>query len=130
MADACDAEALSRAYFSALLAGDARSLDGLLAADFWLVEPLMGWKVNRATLLRDVGSGILRFEHLDPSSLLVRRYGDAAIVLGRVAMNGRLGESAFSLACGYTHVIVRVDGGWRLATAQETPIDSPPAASD
>lgn len=127
MWDVQDAESLSRAYFSALIAGDPNSLDRLLTADFWLVEPLAGWKVNRASLLRDVGSGILRFEQLDPSSLLVRHYREAAIVLGRVAMKGRLAESPFSLACRYTHVLVRVEGGgWRIASAQETPIDSPP----
>jgi hypothetical protein len=127
MTDAHDAESPSRAYFSALLAGDSGLLDGLLDADFWLVEPLMGWKVSRKSLLMDVGCGALRFEQLDPSSLLVRVYADAVIVLGRVAMRGRLGECAFSLACRYTHVMIRLNGGWRIATAQETPIDAPTA---
>jgi hypothetical protein len=97
----------------------------LLSADFWLIEPLMGWKVNRATLLRDVGGGGgISFRSLTVSGMLVRSYGETVVVTGRVHVKGRLPYSEFDLPCRYTHVYVRRDERWQLVTAQETPIET------
>ncbi len=124
MPNTVDAKLLSRQYFGALMHADSQTLEVLLAADFWLIEPLEGWKVSRSTLLRDVGSGVLSFQLLEADSILVRSYDNVAIVIGSLEMKGRLPNSTFSLRCRFTHVFVRHAEGWKLTTAQETPIET------
>jgi hypothetical protein len=69
-----------------------------------------------------VGSGQLRFETVDRLAERVRLYGSAAVVTGETRMQGRFGEQAFGAHSRYTHVYVRTNGAWRLASAQGTPI--------
>ena len=43
-------------------------------------------------------------------------------------MHGRYQDQAFAAHSRYTHVYVNLDSGWRLASAQGTPIaEGPPA---
>jgi len=88
-----------------------------------LIEPLMGWKVTKPTLLQDLRRGVLSFEKLEATGN-VREFDKAAIVMGRIQLKGQLGGSCFSLACRYTHMYVQQDGCWRLVAAQETPIET------
>jgi ketosteroid isomerase-like protein len=79
-------------------------------------------------LIEAVASGAVRFPTITsyPDEATVRRLGDVAIVIGRTGMKVTAPDGAgFTLASRYTHVFVAgADDGWRLISAQGTPITS------
>jgi len=109
-------------FFAALKGGDAASLKAALTDDFMLVDVMGGAENPKSALLDMIGSGQLKFESITPSERKVRIYGGAAIVIGRTEMSIRMGPDAVSTKSRYTHVFVKSEGGWRLASAQGTPL--------
>lgn len=122
---ATDALVTERAFFAALVAGDASSLARILSEDFLLIDVMTGGEIERPALLDAVGSGQLAFERIDPIEARVRVYGDTAVITGRTEMRGRFGGAPFGASSRYTHVFVRDGGGWRLSSAQGTRIAPP-----
>ena len=110
------------AFFAALLAGDTRALAEVLADDFLIVDVMSGNVSDRKAFLGPLGDGRLRFQSIDLIERQTRRYGDAAVIVGRTEMRGSFGGQEFGAASRYTHVLIRADGAWRLASAQGTPI--------
>jgi uncharacterized protein (TIGR02246 family) len=117
-----DAAEADRRFFEALRGADTDALAGLLTDDFVLVDVLMGSEVSRPTLLEALAARKLTFDVVDVVTTRVRRYGDAAVVVGRTEMRGRAGDTAWSARSRYTHVFVTQNGRWRLASAQGTQI--------
>jgi ketosteroid isomerase-like protein len=111
-----------REFFAALRGADARALEKLLVDDFVLVDVLMGSEVPRTVLLEALETGKISFDVIDVLDSRVRRYGDAAVVIGRTEMRGVAGGKPWSARSRYTHVYVAQGGRWRLASAQGTPI--------
>jgi ketosteroid isomerase-like protein len=109
-------------FFQALLQGDGAALEGVLTPDFLLIDVMTGSEIPGTTLIELVGSRQLRFESVERLDARLRLYGTAAVVTGQTRMQGRFGEQAFEAHSRYTHVYVRNDGGWLLASAQGTPI--------
>lgn len=112
-------------FFAALQDGDVDRLEQLLAEDFLVVDVLSGSEVARPALLAALSSGDLVFEAIDLLDSRERRYGATAIVNGRTRIRGRFRAQPFAAHSRYTHVYVREDGRWRLATAQGTPVVVP-----
>lgn len=115
-------------FFGALLRGDGDALRALLTPDFVLVDVMTGSEIPGSVLADLVGGRQLVFEVVDRIDARVRTYGSAAVVTGQTRMRGRYQDQSFSAHSRYTHVYVREDGGWRLASAQGTPIASGPPA--
>ena len=111
------------AFFAALLAADSTALDGLLAADFQLVDVLAGQVVPRDVFLDLVGSGRLEFVEVltDPAQASVRQRPGLGVVLGRTRMTMRFEGAEVVAESRYTHVFVDDNDGWRLLAAQGTP---------
>jgi hypothetical protein len=122
MAERNDVLASEDRFFDALLKGDGGALGALLAPDFLLIDVMTGSEVPGPVLVDLVGSGRLRFEAVERPEGWVRQYGGAAVVTGWTRMRGRFGEQPFEAHSRYTHVYVRSGPGWRLASAQGTPI--------
>jgi ketosteroid isomerase-like protein len=112
-------------FFDALLDADGDALRTLLTPDFVLVDVMTGSEIAASALAEVVGSGQLRFEAIERLERRVRRYGAAAVVTGRTRLSGRYGEQPFGAHSRYTHVYVRRKSGWRLASAQGTPVAEP-----
>jgi len=89
------------AFFAALLAADSTALDGLLAADFLLVDVLAGQVVARDMFLDLVGSRRLEFVEVltDPGQASVRERPGLGVVLGRTRMTMRFEPFAIRDAC-------------------------------
>jgi hypothetical protein len=111
-------------FFQALLRGDPVGLTGVLTSDFLLIDVMTGSEIPGPVLVDLVGSGQLRFESVDRIDARVRLYSAAAVVTGQTRMEGRYGEQRFEAHSRYTHVYVQGPGGWRLASAQGTPISA------
>jgi ketosteroid isomerase-like protein len=123
-----DAELAEDHFFGALLAGDAASLDTVLAGDFLIVDVSSGAVADRASFVGALRDGSLEFHRIELVERLTRRYGETAIIVGRTEMSGTFGGVGFAASSRYTHVLVHDsdDGRWRLATAQGTSIAEPP----
>ena len=115
-------------FFEALMAADVPALEDLLAEEFILVGVNDGAVVPRSALIEAVASGAVRFPAINsyPDEAIVRRLGQVAIVVGRTGMNVTAPDDAgFMLGSRYTHVFTAgTDDGWRLISAQGTPITS------
>jgi ketosteroid isomerase-like protein len=122
MQNESDSLTVERAFFAALVAGDAKTLDSLLTDDFILVDVMAGNEITKPALLAAVASNQVKFDAIVPAEPRVRRYDTAAVITGRTHMTGRLGESPFTLSSRYTHVFVRQQNRWLLASAQGTQI--------
>jgi ketosteroid isomerase-like protein len=110
------------AFFDALRRGDAASLADLLVEDFVIVDVMSGGENSGEALVGGIQAGVVVFETVDVLERRVREYGDCAIVVGSTKMRGRFGGAAFTAHSRYTHVIVNRGDGWRIASAQGTPI--------
>jgi len=111
-------------FFAALLAADIDALRVLLADDFVLVGVFDGGIVTKDALLEVLGSGMLAFVSIVPVERAARRYGDAAVIVGRTSMACRFARSEIGVESRYTHVFAAGEGRWRLVSAQGTPISN------
>jgi hypothetical protein len=109
-------------FFEALLLGNRAELEQILDDDFLLVDVMTGSEVPKAALLDVVGSRQLVFEAIARIDARVRSYNGAAVVTGQTRMKGWYAGNSFSPHSRYTHVYVRGANGWRLVSAQGTPI--------
>jgi len=116
--------AADRAFFDALVAGDAARVTELLAEDFLIVGIQDGAVATRADLVGALDGGLAFPAVTDhPDEAVVRVLGDVGIVVGRTAMafTGPDG-TPFEAGSRYTHVYARAGSGWRLLSAQGTEI--------
>jgi ketosteroid isomerase-like protein len=110
-------------FFAALLAADVAELDGLLSADFLLVDVVGGAVVERRAFIDTVRSRLLSLSTIRVLERRTRRHGDTAIVVGRTQMEGSFDDAPFEAASRYTHILVRgPEQEWRLVHAQGTRI--------
>jgi uncharacterized protein DUF4440 len=109
-------------FFESLLRGSRERLEGVLGADFVLIDVMTGSEIPRAVLVDLVGSRQLVFDSVERLESRVRLYGGAAVVTGATRMSGHYGDQGFRAHSRYTHVYVLGEDGWRLVSAQGTPI--------
>ena len=124
MQDELGAVVVERQFFSSLISGDVVALDRILADDFVLIDVMSGSEIARADLLAVLGSGLLKFEAIEPMGYRSRLHGATSIITGRTQMSGRFGETPFVASSRYTHVYVREHDQWLLVAAQGTQITS------
>ena len=117
-----DVTAAEDRFFAALREADGSAFDALLTPDFVLVDVMTGSEIPGAVLREVVVGRQLVFESVERIDSRVRLYGSSAVVTGQTRMRGRYQEQSWSAHSRYTHVYVQGDGGWRLASAQGTPI--------
>lgn len=90
-----------------------------LAEDYVAITPL-GTVTTKKDAISARRSGQLRYETIDISDMVVRLYGDTAIVTARADVKGhQLGED-FSGPYRYTRVWVRHAGHWQAVSYQAT----------
>jgi len=111
-------------FFAALIKGDAAALERILVDDFILIGVMDGAEISKSDLLTAIDLHQVEFEAFEPSENRVRIYEGTAVITGRTQMKGRLGDAPFTASSRYTHVFVWQENGWRLASAQGTPIAS------
>src|SRR2546427_633156 len=105
-----------------LLRGDRQGLEIVLGDDFVLIDVMTGSEIPREVVLDLVGSRQLAFESIERLDSRVRVYDSTPIVTGQTRMNGHYDAQRFQAHSRYTHVYMHVRTGWRLVTAQGTPI--------
>jgi ketosteroid isomerase-like protein len=91
----------------------------MLAADYVAITPL-GQVTTKDETISARRSGQLRYEAMNITDMVVRVYGDTAVVTARAEVKGhQLGED-FSGPYRYTRVWVRHNGQWQVVSYQAT----------
>ena len=109
-------------FFAALLADDTDALDELLAQDFLIVDVVRGGITSRATFIAAIREALAEFSEINVAERSIRSYGDAAVIIGRTRMRGKIADESFVVESRYTHVVVSDGESWRLVSAQGTRI--------
>jgi ketosteroid isomerase-like protein len=90
-----------------------------LAEDYVAITPL-GQVTTKQETISARRSGQLRYESMNVTDMVVRLYGDTAVVTARADVKGhQLGED-FSGPYRYTRVWVRRNGHWQAVSYQAT----------
>jgi ketosteroid isomerase-like protein len=90
-----------------------------LAEDYVAITPL-GTVTTKQDTVSARKSGQLRYDSINVSDMVVRLYGDTAVVTARAEVKGhQLGED-FSGPYRYTRVWVRRNGHWQAVSYQAT----------
>jgi ketosteroid isomerase-like protein len=98
---------------------DAEFPQRTLAEDYVAITPL-GQVTTKQDTLSARKSGQLRYDTIDVTDMVVRLYGDTAVVTARADVKGhQLGED-FSGPYRYTRVWVRRSGHWQAVSYQAT----------
>ena len=110
---------LERQAKDASLHRDADFPQRTLAEDYVAITPL-GQVTTKQDTIAARKSGQLRYQTIDVSDMVVRVYGDTAVVTARADVKGhQLGED-FSGPYRYTRVWVRRNGRWLTVSYQAT----------
>lgn len=110
---------MERLAKEASLHRDADFSQRTLADDYVAITPLGQVTTKRDTVAARK-SGQLRYQSIDVSDMVVRIYGDTAVVTARADVKGhQLGED-FSGPYRYTRVWVRRSGHWQAVSYQAT----------
>jgi len=110
---------MERQAREAILHRDAGFSERTLADDYVAITPL-GQVTTKQDSISARKSGQLRYETVDVSDMVVRVYGDTAVVTARADVKGhQLGED-FSGPYRYTRVWVRRGGHWQAVSYQAT----------
>jgi hypothetical protein len=110
---------LERQAKDAALHRDAAFSERTLADDYVAITPL-GQVISKAETIAARKTAQLRYEAIDISDMMVRLYGNTAIVTARAEVKGtELGEE-FSGPYRFTRVWVRRNGHWLTVSYQAT----------
>jgi ketosteroid isomerase-like protein len=115
--DSVRAVELSRGQ--ALERADTVALSRMVADEFVEISRL-GQVRTRAENIRDIASGALRLTSVRYDSLMVRIYGDVAVLTGIADNTGVARGMPFSGKVRYMRVFVRRDGRWQAVAMQQT----------
>ena len=110
---------LERQAKEAALKRDAAFSEKTLADDYVAISPL-GQVINKADTIAARKTAQLRYESIDISEMVVRLYGNTAVVTARAEVKGReLGEE-FRGPYRFTRIWVRRNGHWVTVSYQAT----------
>jgi ketosteroid isomerase-like protein len=110
---------MERQAKDATLHRDADFTKRTLAEDYVAITPL-GQVTTKDDAIAARKSGQLRYEAMNVTDMVVRIYGDTAVVTARADVRGhQLGED-FSGPYRYTRVWVRRNGHWQTVSYQAT----------
>jgi ketosteroid isomerase-like protein len=110
---------LERQSKDAAIHRDASFSERTLAEDYVAISPL-GQVIGKAETVAARKTAQLRYDSIDVSEMVVRLYGNTAVVTARADVRGReLGEE-FSGPYRFTRVWVRRGGHWLTVSYQAT----------
>lgn len=112
---------IERARGEALVRGDTAALSRMVADEFVEITRL-GTVRAKADNIRDIASGALKLTSVKYDSLVVRLYGDVAVLYGVADNVGTFRGFPFTGKIRYMRIFVRRDGRWQAVAMQQTPM--------
>ncbi|SDY06910.1 protein of unknown function [Amycolatopsis xylanica] len=116
--------ALGKRWATAEEQGDRQALDELTVDGFRLVGPV-GFVLGKEQWLARYDGGALVTESIDWSDVEILDLGDTAIAIGVHAQVASYQGNPANGRFRATHVVVRRDDQWRLASIHLSPIGGP-----
>jgi ketosteroid isomerase-like protein len=128
-ADEADAEKqvamLSKQYREAIVKGDTKVVDSILADDWVGINPA-GDVESKAQQVKNLKDESVDFEAIDPEEVKVRVYGEAAVVMGRYHVRLTYNGQKVDHLVRTTEVFAKQGGKWRCVSTQVTRIAGQP----
>jgi len=110
-----------QSLLDSLLKGDSAPFKTVMADSFVFIAP-DGSMQKRAEWLKDLDSGNLKMASSVNDDMVVRLYGDTAVVTYRSTDKGTYKGNDISGKYRWTDVFVKQRGQWRIVSTQGTPI--------
>jgi len=114
-----EVKATEMARGEALVKADSAALSRMIGDEFYEVSRL-GQLRFKADNIRDISSGMLKLKSVKYDDLVVRVYGDVAVLRGIADNQGEAGGMPFAGKIRYTRVFVKRDGRWQAVAMQQT----------
>jgi len=109
----------------ATLKNDIEANDRLLADD-WVNINVDGSITTKAKLMELLKAGSFKIMSIDNDEVMVRVYGDAAVVTGRsTTKRAGQGDDIVTRQVRFTRVYARQQGRWRVVSAHNTLLGQP-----
>ena len=101
--------------------GDAVWFEENLADDYVLITPA-GSTRSKREVVRELSTPGLKMEPYEPSDVIVRVYGESAVVTGRIVQRFTLGGVRYTNDLRYTDVYVKKRTRWILVSGHTSRI--------
>ena len=110
---------------NAILTGDIKTMDSLLADDYMAITP-SGTLQSRAEALASLRSGRIHFTTLNITDRRVRFYGSTAVVTSLADIQATTPTGPVSGSYRYTRVYVRnAQGSWKIVSFEASRVREP-----
>jgi len=115
---------LEKQLTALLLRGDFAAIERVYADDYVSVDPdgILG---EKASGLKGLQSGAIKFISISTDEVAVHVYKTTAVVTGRAAVHARIGGAERSEQLRFMHVFLKRHRHWLLAAQQLTRIARP-----
>ena len=117
--DEADLRKLDRGIVTATIAQDAAWFEKNLTPDYVLTTS-RGSMISRADLLRDLK--LVKIEPYEPSEVVVRIYGDTAVITGRIVQKYSTNGEHIEADLRYTDVWLKTKEGWKNSAGHASAI--------
>ena len=107
-------------WVKAMMRGDARQLERVMAEDFYFTYPLEG--DDKAQFIADVTSGDLKIAHITREQINVRVFGNTAVLTARDSATWLYHGRELSGHYKILSVFTERDGRWQLCAVQACPM--------
>jgi ketosteroid isomerase-like protein len=110
---------LEKEFAQAVVDNDAEAIGRFLADDWIIVEP-DGGMIDKSRFLGVIKSGALSHEMMESDDLIVRLYGNTAIVTALTKSKGKFMGQDFASCERATDIFVKQDDRWQCVFTQLT----------
>jgi ketosteroid isomerase-like protein len=105
--------------FAAMLKADVGALDRLLGADLTYTHG-DARVIDKAAFISDFKTGAFKYVTIEPNEMMVRVFGDVAVVTGGAAMHVVNNGTPANIKIRYTDVHVKRNGSWQMVAWEAT----------
>lgn len=120
--DLADLRRLDRELVVATYTGDAAWWDRHMSADYTLLTS-SGKIISRDQILQQMGDKSLKIEPYEPTEVVIRTFGDTAVITGRIMQKYTIGDQRVEADLRYTDVWLKTKDGWKTVTGHASAIN-------
>jgi ketosteroid isomerase-like protein len=107
-------------WVKALVRGDGDTLNRIMSDDFYFAYPMEG--DDKSQFISDVTSGVIRVEYLNREKVMVRIWGNTAVLFANDTAKWFYQGRDFSGQYKIVHIYAQRDGKWELVSVQACPM--------
>ncbi|MGH9631583.1 MAG: nuclear transport factor 2 family protein [Bryobacteraceae bacterium] len=108
-----------KSWVSAVQSGDEAALNKILSSDL-IYTHATGLVESKAEYLKALSSGNQKYASIEHLDMVVKRFGDTAVVAAKVRMTGSTKGTPFDNQLRMLHVWNKKGGQWQLVAHQTT----------